>query len=301
MLRVPTTYRGFTLIELLTVVAIMSVLIALLLPAVQTARESARRSACHNNLRQLGLSLHNWHNQEAAFPPGAPLHAAQGRPSISWRVLILPHLEQPALYQQIGPRKDGGAENWNAEANILPVFTCPSAEQDSDDWKRSNYWGVGGAASPDGYIDLEDHVCGDLFVNGLLFPDSKTKIAQVSDGTSNTLALGERTYIFRSWMTGATWVGIPPKRICAESTNNIRLPINASHAEFGYFVADGRAPPGGPYEIRMNDLFFGSEHPGGASFCFADTSTRFVSEAIDFTLYENLATISGGEETHHVR
>jgi prepilin-type processing-associated H-X9-DG protein len=90
-------------------------------------------------------------------------------------------------------------------------------------------------------------------------------------------------------------VGKPPSRICGEATNNIRFPINASHSEFGYFVSDGKAPPGGPYTIRLNDLFFGSRHPGGANFCFADGSVHLLPDSIDFTIYEDLATIAGNE------
>lgn len=286
---------GFTLVELLVVIAIIGVLIAILLPAVQTAREAARRSSCVNNLKQLGLAIQNYHGARKTFPPGAKKNTVSGKPGISWRVLILPQIEENSMFEQIGPRPDGGASNWDAEKVLPVVFGCPSAEFKNDAWKESNYWGVCGAIRRPERIDLEDAACGDLSINGVFFPDSKTRIGRITDGTSHTLAIGERDYTFRSWMTGVSWVGTPPTRVCSEAANNIRYPINAPHSQFGYFVADGKAPPSGPFTILGNDLFFGSKHSGGANFCFADGSVHFLSDTIDFTIYEDLATIAGNE------
>jgi prepilin-type processing-associated H-X9-DG protein len=179
---------------------------------------------------------------------------------------------------------------------VLPkLFACPSAEFKNDPWKESHYYGIGGAISRPGRQSLENVVCGDLATNGVFYPDSITKIAKITDGTSHTLAIGERNYTFRSWMIGVTWAKTPTTRICSESSNNIRYPINASHSEYGYYVADGKAPPGGPFTMLGNNLFFGSKHSGGANFCFADGSVHFLHETIDFTIYEDMATIAGGE------
>jgi prepilin-type N-terminal cleavage/methylation domain-containing protein/prepilin-type processing-associated H-X9-DG protein len=289
--------RAFTLVELLVVIAIIGILIALLLPAIQAARAAARRSGCQNNLKQLGLALQNYHAAKKVFPPGGRKHSTSGKIGISWRALILPQLEESSLHEQLGLRPDGGATNMLAAEKELPkVFACPAAEPSEDIDKRSNYWGVCGAARNNERIDLEDMICGDLFTNGMFFPDSKTKTAKITDGTSHTLAVGERVYsVVRSWPTGVTWVGTPPTRICSEAANNIRYPINASHAQFGYYVADGKAPPTGPFSILGNDLFFGSNHSGGANFCFADGSVHYLNDTIDFTIYEDLATIAGQE------
>ena len=118
--------------------------------------------------------------------------------------------------------------------------------QDPGALTASFYAGVSGAPRGDTQIDLEDMVCGDIDVNGLLYPGSRTRFSMISDGSSNTLMLGERTYVFRTWMSGATRVGKPPqppKRICTGATKNVVYPINADHAQFGYHVADRSAPP----------------------------------------------------------
>jgi prepilin-type processing-associated H-X9-DG protein len=177
------------------------------------------------------------------------------------------------------------------------VFSCPSCEPSNlGTIRSSNYWGVGGAARQGEIVDLEDVACGDLFTNGVLYPGSRVGTKDVVDGTASTAAIAERNYLFRNWIDGASWTGSPPTgRICGQATNNVRYPLNASHSEFGYFVSDGLAPPEGPYSIRLNDIFFGSNHPGGANFCFADSSVRFLSDGVDFDVYESLATRNGSE------
>ena len=120
----------------------------------------------------------------------------------------------------------------------------------------------------------------------------------IKDGTSHTLAIGERTYMLDGWIHGARWTGTPYTGMCEYSSNNITYPINASHQEFGYFINDPNPAATGPNWMMENDLYFGSQHPGCANFCFADGSVHSLSEAIDFTVYQDLATISGGETTN---
>jgi prepilin-type N-terminal cleavage/methylation domain-containing protein/prepilin-type processing-associated H-X9-DG protein len=286
---------GFTLVELLVVIAIIGILIALLLPAVQAARESSRGMHCQNNLKQMGIATLAYHNNKQAFPPGARMHQLQGRKSISWRVLILPYLEETPLSDLISPTSDGGAVNWTPEMQLLSLYICPTEEEQTAPIKLSHYAGVGGAGRNNGLIDLEDDLCGDLFTDGMYFPGSNTRISKVTDGTSHTTAIGEHTYVFFSWMLGATWLGIPHQEICGDSTSNIRYPINASHSQFGYYVSDTHAPASGPFTIVVNDLYFGSKHPGGANFCFADGSVHMLTDTMDFSIYQDLATIAGGE------
>jgi prepilin-type N-terminal cleavage/methylation domain-containing protein len=288
---------AFTLVELLIVITIIGVLLGLLLPAVQSAREAARRIQCANNLHQLGVAIQVYHAAHGRFPTGARLHAEDLKRSIGWRVFILPQLEEAALYDKIHPQPDGGALDQSPRLQQLDVYTCPSAERQDDATaaKRSNYSGVTGAGR-DGYvIDLDDTICGDVFTDGVFFPESRTRIAQIIDGTSHTTAIGERIYLFNleDWMIGATRQGEPPTEICMGSTRNVRFEINARR----YFLGDSNQPSGIPNNelVRLNDLYFGSAHPGIAQFCFADGSVQTLAETIDFTVFQDLATIAGGE------
>jgi len=281
---------GFTLVELLVVIAIIGLLLALLLPAVQAAREASRRSQCASNLKQTGLALQNYHAFEDAFPPGARLRNAVGQRGVSWRVLILPYLERQSLYREIDPRPDGGAENWLAQGQMLDEFICPSGPLDGPIvGKLSHYSGISGAYRGDEFIELELERCGHVFTNGILYPDSRTRIADITDGTSHTLIAGERVYVLSDWMTGTTRDKKKP-RICMDATNNLQHPINTR----GHYVLDFPIPAGA-IMVLFNNLDFGSEHPSGAQFCMADGSVHFLSEDIDFTIYQDLATKSGGE------
>lgn len=298
---------GFTLVELLVVITIIGVLLGLLLPAVQAAREAARRSECVNNLKQQGLALQNYHAQHKRFPPGATKHEIEDRVGLSWRVYILPFLDLGNTYEQINPLPDGGGENLSAQGLLIEVYHCPSAERPPEDpgfLKLANYAGVSGANRPtdpnnrEDIIDLEDFNCGDIKINGLFYPESKIRIGQITDGTSNTIAIGERLYSFRDWLSGVTWWGSSlssPTGMCSGAAKNINFPINADHYVFGFYRFDFQMPPGGERKMRLNELPFASEHPGGANFCNADGSVHFLSDTIDFTTFQALATKDGEE------
>jgi len=292
--------NGFTLVELLVVITIIGVLLGLLLPAVQAAREAARRTTCTNQLKQLGLAMQAYHAAQNQFPAGGAMRSVELEPGISWRVRLLPYIEQNALYERIGVTDDGDASDWTVEEKAVAGFYCPSTESPGEAANRlqsSNYWGVGGASLTDDRIPLSSS-CGDLFANGVLYPGSETRIAMIGDGTSNTLAIGERVYIFTPWMAGATWLGTPPDytHIWGEASNNIVYPINADPNVYGYYRNDGLAPAGAK-RIPVNHLYFGSDHPGGAHFGLADASVHFLLDSIDFTTLEGLATIDGDEIT----
>jgi prepilin-type processing-associated H-X9-DG protein len=295
------------LVELLVVIAIVGILLGLLLPAVQAAREAARRSSCTNNLKQIGLALLNYESQHRVFPPSAPLLDREFDPSISWRVIVLPFLEETSLHQQIGPLPNGGAKDWTPQQKALDVFHCPSVgmpPSNGDALVMSNYDAVAGAYRGDQTIDprldqridLEDEVGGDIYTNGIFYPNSRTKSEKITDGMSHTLAVGERIYRFHDWMTGAFWSGQPPNLMFNHAAKNIRHPINADHSVFGYWSGDpNELPSGAARTMLLNDLFFGSKHSGGAQFCLADGSVQFIQQAIDFNVYQDLATRNGGE------
>jgi prepilin-type processing-associated H-X9-DG protein len=295
-------------VELLVVIALIGILIALLLPAVQAARESSRRTLCTNNLKQLGLAIQNYHAQEGSFPAGCNLHDRNFLPSISWRVTILPMLEHGLLYDEIETKPDGGAANWNADYQQLLPLVCPSAPPlplSPYFRKESHYFGVSGAVRGQPRWNLGDKVAGDIYDNGIFFPESHTCIAEITDGTSNTLAIGERLYILLGWMTGAWKIGANPIReIHGYATKNVLFPINADVNIYGRWVGEPNLPNGArlcadgaqaKHCMLLNQLPFGSEHPGGAQFCFADGSVHFLKETIDMTIYLDLATKDGEE------
>ena len=296
--KLPLPGRGFTLVELLVVIAIIGVLLALLLPAVQAAREAARRSTCKNHLKQQGLAIQNYHSQHRSFPPGSRKHTIERRVGLSWRVLALPFLELTNIYELINPLPDGGGENAEPQKTSIDVFLCPTADQPSSDptvLKEAHYAAISGANTNSDILDLEDNNCGDIDLNGIFYPESHTRIGQITDGTSNTLAIGERIYIFRDWLSGSTWRGMPPTRICTGASKNVHYPINADPFEFGFYKFDFSAPAGALKTMLLNELQFASEHPGGAQFCYADGSVHFLNETLDFTVLQAMATKDGGE------
>ena len=298
-----TGRRGFTLIELLVVVSIIAILIGLLLPAVQSARAAARRLSCQNNLKQLGLSVQLFHDQYGHLPPGAMLHARQGRPSASWRALVLPFIEESALSDQVGVIGNESDVNHGGVTSRLPaqleidVMLCPEEEAPVGQIKESHYFSVAGAPVDPDMWDLEDNLCGDVLRNGVMYPGSRVRLTKITDGTSHTLAIGERNYIFRDWLVGADWRGSPSAytQVCSGAAKNVVYPINADHDLIGYHVADTAAPAGADRSLLLNDLEFASKHSGGANFGLADGSVEFLAEELELPVLYALATRNGGE------
>jgi prepilin-type N-terminal cleavage/methylation domain-containing protein/prepilin-type processing-associated H-X9-DG protein len=292
---------GFSLVELLVVIAIIGVLLGLLLPAVQAAREAARRSQCMSNLKQLGTALHGFHSRHLTFPPSAHLLATEDDEGIGWRVMILGDLEETALYDQI----DGG-KNWAARNVVVEVYLCPSAPPPPTGpiSKVSHYDGVAGPGRAGNQVELEQHFCGHLSFDGVLFPvfkesthahfeklpRSSTRIAEITDGTSSTVTVGERNYRLFDWMSGAYWQ-TGPEMICSGAAKNTRHRINMQVNEAGQYPD----PSGTWKKMLSNDLMFGSYHAGGAQFCFADGHVDMIHDTIDFTVFEDMATIAGAE------
>jgi prepilin-type N-terminal cleavage/methylation domain-containing protein/prepilin-type processing-associated H-X9-DG protein len=301
--------KAFTLIELLVVIAIIAVLVALLLPAVQQAREAARRSQCKNNLKQLGLALHNYHDNHQTFPPGwiavDPATGAQaahdGWSGVGWGTLILPHLDQAAVFGTLAPNVPiSDPANLTLRSTKLPVFACPS-DSKSDFFEifdegsggpfspavnlpTANYIGSFGTDELDGCENapgtLPVRANGQCVSNGPFYHNGRTMIRDITDGTSTTFLVGERrTNPDASPPTNgwhSTWVGMVPE--AEEAFQRI----------LGSFDHVPNSPAG-----HFDD--FSSAHEGGAHFLMCDGAVRFVNESIDLGLYQGAATMRGME------
>ncbi len=317
--------HGFTLVELLVVIAIIGILIALLLPAVQAAREAARRTQCTNNLRQLALAAHNYHTAHATFPPGLNQFEFNASPryrGTSLFVFLLPYLEQTSLgdrwdYRQPVMNLQGGREA--LAATVVSAFVCPSdripenpVAKGSDYHAVGSYGGNGGRRSfyPDSAtIDGVFHTTGPASVPSPFQPP--VAIEMITDGTSNTLLLGERSHYDPNYETFARWAwvdslkylgpwaAIGGRRRISDVTMSAFAPINY-RLPFDYDHRDSADPPAGSadqfafYE-DMRLCAWGSLHPGGANFAPADGSVRFLAETIDQETLEALSTRAGGE------
>ncbi len=290
----PESRTGFTLVELLVVITIIGILIALLLPAVQSAREAARRLQCANNLKQLGLAMHNYHSAVGHFPPGAWWTSTSGQVGLGLTYSLLPYLELGNLFDEL---RAGAALNAPSIAEqVSSVFLCPSDGQQPLDpfgggsvQRTWNYAGVMGAGKNGHRVELDDYQCGDYYTDGVLFPNSRVRVEDIRDGTSNTIAFGERIEQLRLWTKGAFYRGSPDTDVCVFSAKNIRWPIN-SDPEVLYYMG-----PDGSSTCVFNDVYFGSRHPGGAQFGMADVSVQFVNDSIALPLLQDMATIAGGE------
>jgi prepilin-type N-terminal cleavage/methylation domain-containing protein/prepilin-type processing-associated H-X9-DG protein len=280
---------GFTLVELLTVLAIIGLLLALILPAVQQVRAAGLRTACLNQLKQIGLAHHGYHNQHGQLPPGLESDRPENKlPYLNWHVRLLPHLEQTALWDQ-------ALANYAADRNFLtaphrptaqlsmPLFVCPADG-------RTNSEGVRLAALTS-YLGN----CGQSWRNcdGLLYLDSRCRWDEVRDGLANTLLVGERPpsadRVFGWWYAG--WGQAQDGS--ADSVLGVR--------EFNIGDPYGSNCPPGPYAFRAGRLadqcsafHFWSLHNGGAHFALADGSVRWLTYAADAILPQ-LASRAGGE------
>jgi prepilin-type N-terminal cleavage/methylation domain-containing protein/prepilin-type processing-associated H-X9-DG protein len=276
---------AFTLIELLVVIAIIAVLIGLLLPAVQKVREAANRIKCSNNLKQMGLGLHNYADTRGRFPSG---YEAVGQdPGWGWGAAILPLVEQAPLYLAAGvtTRRFGDGQNpalpsTNAFTQTrLPLFRCPSdTGPDLNDirlnFAMSNYRAVAGPIAYPTFLTNQD-------MGGVLFQNSKIRITDIPDGTSNTLALGECLFDKQVDKRAAIWSGMSGLRDGGIWISDVM-----------WWVDDDSARINGPAPQA-----FSSRHPGGAFFVFCDGSVRFFREG---GAVQTLKWLAGRKDGHIV-
>jgi prepilin-type N-terminal cleavage/methylation domain-containing protein/prepilin-type processing-associated H-X9-DG protein len=292
--------RAFTLIELLVVIAIIAVLIGLLVPAVQRIRETAARLQCKNNLKQIGLALHNYHGRFGYFPPGyqtqvAPDNSDLG-PGWGWGAFLLADLEQDNLMKQIRFDLDiKDPQNAAARTTILSIFVCPSelkigtftvVDQTGAplvDVARGNYVAMNGVlgVSSDAYDN-----------NGAFLRNTQMRIADITDGLSNTLFVGERC----TSMSSTTWVGAVTGGVVPAQ----RYPNPADQLANAELASALILAHGSRSHIPNDQLVFDADatasyHISGVNFLFGDGSVHSISNTISGTVYEGLLTRSGGE------
>ncbi|WP_254510054.1 DUF1559 domain-containing protein [Anatilimnocola floriformis] len=279
--------RAFTLVELLVVIAIIGVLVALLLPAVQAAREAARRTQCKNNFKQLALAIHTYHDSILYLPPGyistnpgvagssswCRTGGLQGAP---WTVLILPYIEQGNQHSQFNFNStfqdDSNDMNVANRAVVQPMkfFACPSDIRLIKNKNWNSYFGVqGGGAAPDcGNTDCSAANERGMYVTGLLYAGSKLAFKNATDGTANVFLIGENRYGSTVWAASAKQDGCAFVRNMAGAQDAINV-----------FKTTG------VHETRG----FSSYHPGTCGFVMLDGSVHTVTENIDLNTYRQLA------------
>lgn len=318
MLSKKTQSSGFTLVELLVVIAIIGILIGMLLPAVQQVREAARRSQCANNLKQIGLAMHNHESSFGYLPPGLNLPIGSGSGSISlttfrndlepfgvtqpklsgkfgsWMIWILPYIEQNNIYDQLNlnVRETANSAGPNSVgAKIIPSYICPSDYLPTDTVSfGSSVFGVnsyfGNAGVKAWFYRTAPPFEGPLYYN------SATTFGDIQDGTSNILLVGERFSYDPEWegfadYRGWAWANVNSARDCIAGTMEV---IN-------YKLPPGTGPSAPSFTLQDRKFSsFSSGHPGGANFVLGDGSVHFLRSTSTSTLpaLQNLGRIADG-------
>ena len=306
--------RAFTLVELLVVITIIGILIALLLPAVQAAREAARRTQCTNNLKQLGLALHNYESANNTFPAAESIHIVTNETGVDIRgnplwFVIMGYIEQVNMDEQFD--YEAGYYNWlSAHPEYLfkqfPFFQCPSDSRISQYPSLRDYFGVtGGKTNAD--PQKRRGFRGYSFADGLFTINRWRRFADISDGSASTFAIGESVHNTRFGLapgydtnegSPVFWYGGCGCAHTTGATDNNPCPdpllwsIGRGHRSTMLPINHLVSPI---YEYQDQDVPFGSYHSGGAHFVFADGHVSFINDTIDMPVYQALSTIAGGE------
>ena len=293
---IPNRHRaGFTLIELLVVIAIIAVLIGLLLPAVQAAREAARRAQCVNNLMQLGIAVHNYESAHEVLPPGVvdpndPIQNTAKGYHFGWLTQLLPYVEQKNVDRHLN-RTVGvyAPANTTARQVVISTFLCPSdpLPKNTNNVAVSSYAGC--------HHDVEAPIAANN--TGVFFLNSSVRYEDITDGSSSTIFIGEKTSdrLDLGWASGTratlrntgTPISRPANPIGGVVAGLVPEEMEGEGADD---AAKGAAPPK-PDPVGG----FSSYHPGGANFLFGDGGVRFVKQTINMTVYRHLAHRADGE------
>ena len=290
---------GLTLIELLVVVAIIGILIALLLPAIQAAREAARRGECTNRLKQIGLALVNYHDAFQVFPPGyvsaVDKSGEEVGPGWGWAAMLLPQMEQPAIHKVIHFDLPIEHPQNGIRVAVISSYLCPS-DDTQPYWKAesrdesgntlqeicevgpSNYVGMYGLSDPgpDG--------------EGMFFRNSKIRFRDLTDGTAQTISVGERSHRLGE----AAWSGAVTGSILFPDDDEGEIAKLELEGSAGMVLGHaGRKH--GPGDPRSEINQFYSFHGAGVNFLFADGHVSFLSSSLDYDVYHALATRAGRE------
>lgn len=323
------TLTGFTLVELLVVIAIIGILIGLLLPAVQAAREAARRLKCVNNVKQIVLSMHNFHDQHGCLPPETNLNDSQGLGILS---KLLPYMERVNIYDKIdfkSPYKEDegdSEEEYTGNETYAKIrvdeFLCPScsnvhssmyeAYHQEKDCFTTHYYGIAGAVGEKS-ASTQYHLIrtaeenslsyggqtqsgGPCPDNGLFFENDSVSFRDITDGLSNTIALGEiadhRYQGYLAWVRGG-YSFSPYGPILYVSAKGVEWPINILKSEST--LKNENTTDSQKYRTFYSSGAFSSQHPGGAVFGLIDGSVRFVSEQIELKMFKGAASRADGE------
>jgi len=309
---------GFTLVELLVVIAIIGILVALLLPAVQAAREAARRSQCQNNLKQIALALHNYASAHQELPPGTMMNSFRDPEvpgafgvRLGWGAFILPYMEEQGAFDLMNFERGLGDPGTIAGgAQLIATYLCPTAPDETNHWaeccsgianngdpnsdfRTTNYAGVSDAF--DGFFGSSQPVSRG---NGVLFNFYPVSFRKITDGTSHTMMAGEVTGAWGGASpTGNAWIShMWISWNCQDTADGINgfgsVPGGRNDA-VDPFDGDGDCP--NRHCEYFNESGFSSFHPGGAHFAYADGSVHFLQETIDQNLLGVLTTRDGGE------
>lgn len=324
MIRLRVKERGFTLVELLVVIAIIGILVGLLLPAVQAAREAARRMQCSNNMKQLGLAMHVYHDAHRKFPMGWAHHIEHGLAGTGrgkcfntnhglgnrigrspWTAMIMPFIEQGNLYNQfnsnyainwaLNANWAGGRENEAFWLTSVAAFKCPSDPRNAGQDNLLNYMGVSGGVEYTCWNlgDLDSVGVRGLDDDGILYLGSKIRIGDIVDGTTNTYILGETKYPRARGddPNQDNYLGWGSAGMAWNSVPQTAICATARDQINTFYPS--MAPGQTPSHAHMARVF-GSYHTGGCFFSFADGSIHFQSENMDINVYQTMGTRADG-------